>query len=92
MQRNEKPKYNGRAAVERACYEWMHLLSSEPPRADYESDNAHVRARFYRFALLHEYLGLEGAAELRALGDFLTGDRRRMAGWLSLHALDPSRG
>jgi hypothetical protein len=68
MQLKAKPKYNAPGAVRRAQYEWIEFLSEEPPRAEYESDAAHSRIRFYRFARLHEFLGLEGAAELRAIG------------------------
>jgi hypothetical protein len=63
---------NGYQAVARAQREWIRLLSSKPPLAHYPNRAARDRARFYRFAAIHEILGLDGADELRMIGDFLT--------------------
>jgi len=63
------PKYDGRAKVKRLPAVYLESLAGEPPRGDYPDEYAHFRARFYRFAALHEASGLQDALELRALGD-----------------------
>jgi hypothetical protein len=80
MPRRVKPKYDARAKIKQARADYLESLASEPPRADYPDEYAHARARCRRFAALHEALGLQGADELRALGELFVTLRPARAG------------